>query len=241
MINLMHGDCLERMKNIPDNSVDMILTDLPYGTTMCHWDTVIDLEKMWEQYLRVSKDNAAIILTAAQPFTSALVMSNPNLFRYDLVWEKGNATGFFNAKLMPLRAHESILVFYKKLPTFNPQKTTGHPLKTAKKKVVKSDCYGKDISLPSYSSTERYPRSVQFFSSDKQKGNFHPTQKPVKLMEWLIKSYTNENETILDSCMGSGTTGVAAIKTNRKFIGIESDENYFNIAKDRINNAMIKE
>lgn len=237
MINLMRGDCLECMKDIPTNSVDMILTDLPYGTTMCHWDSVIDLEKMWEQYLRVSKENAAIILTAAQPFTSALVMSNPGLFRYDLVWEKGNATGFFNAKLMPLRAHESILVFYKKLPTFNPQKTTGHPLKTAKKKIVKSDCYGKDISLPSYASTERYPRSVQFFSSDKQRGNFHPTQKPEKLMEWLIKSYTNETETVLDSCMGSGTTGVACVNLGRKFIGIELDEGYFEIAKNRIESA----
>lgn len=231
---LMQGDCLERMKEIPDGSVDLILADLPYGTTMCAWDSLIDLDKLWIEYLRVAKENAAIVLTAAQPFTSQLVMSKPDLFRYDWVWEKGNATGFFNAKLMPLRAHESVLVFYRKLPTYNPQKTTGHPLKTAKKKVVTSECYGKDISLPSYSSTDRYPRSVQFFKSDKQKANYHPTQKPVDLMRYLINTYSNAGDTVLDNCMGSGTTGFAATSIGRKFIGIELRQDYFDIAKQRI-------
>lgn len=233
-INLYHGDCLREMDHIPDRSVDMVLTDLPYGTTCCPWDSVIDLNLLWGQYLRVCKENAAIVLTAAQPFTSALVMSQPEIFRYDIVWEKGNATGFFNAKLMPLRAHESVLIFYRKLPIYNPQKTTGHPRKTAKKKVVKSECYGKDIALPEYNSTERYPRSVQFFSSDKQKANYHPTQKPVDLMEWLVKTYTNVGDTVLDSCMGSGSTGVACVNTGRNFIGIEKEQRYFDVAQSRI-------
>lgn len=265
MIDLMHGDCLELLQKVPTGSVDLILADLPYGTTMCAWDSIIPLtwhikydgktyylnqalergfsfayfeqnkkQGLWEQYLRVAKENAAIVLTAAQPFTSQLVMSKPDLFRYDWVWEKGNATGFFNAKLMPLRAHESVLVFYRKLPTYNPQKTTGHPLKTAKKKVVTSECYGKDISLPSYASTERYPRSVQFFKSDKQKANYHPTQKPIDLMRYLIRTYSNEGDTVLDNCMGSGTTGLAAKLEGRSFIGMEMDKKHFDTACSRI-------
>lgn len=234
MINLLHGDCLVLLKSVPDKSVDLVLSDLPYGTTECSWDSVIDLPSLWAELLRVTKENAAIVLTAAQPFTSQLVMSKPDLFRYDWVWEKGNATGFFNAKLMPLRAHESVLVFYRKLPTYNPQKTSGHPLKTAKKKVVNSECYGKDISLPSYSSTERYPRSVQFFKSDKQKANYHPTQKPVDLMRYLIRTYSNAGDIVLDCTMGSGTTGVAAVLEARSFIGIELSKNHFDTAKARI-------
>lgn len=240
MINLMQGDCLELLKLVPDKSVDLVLSDLPYGTTECSWDSVIDLPSLWAELLRVTKENAAIVLTAAQPFTSKLVMSNPDLFRYDWVWEKGNATGFFNAKLMPLRAHESVLVFYRKLPTYNPQKTSGHQLKTAKKKVVNSECYGKDISLPSYSSTERYPRSVQFFKSDKQKENYHPTQKPVDLMRYLIRTYSNADDTVLDCTMGSGTTGVASVLEGRSFIGMEMDSAYFATAQQRINQAMNK-
>ena len=240
MINLMQGDCLELLKLVPDKSVDLVLSDLPYGTTECSWDSVIDLPSLWAELLRVTKENAAIVLTAAQPFTSKLVMSNPDLFRYDWVWEKGNAPGFFNAKLMPLRAHESVLVFYRKLPTYNPQKTSGHQLKTAKKKVVNSECYGKDISLPSYSSTERYPRSVQFFKSDKQKENYHPTQKPVDLMRYLIRTYSNADDTVLDCTMGSGTTGVASVLEGRSFIGMEMDSAYFATAQQRINQAMNK-
>jgi DNA modification methylase len=237
MIKLLQGDCLERMKEIPDGSVDMILTDPPYGTTQCKWDSIIPLEPMWEQLRRIIKPNGAIVMTASQPFTSVLTCSNFPMFRYDWVYDKPAGTGFFNAKLMPLRSHESVLIFYKNLPTYNPQMTTGHKRKTSKKKVVNSECYGKDISLPSYDSTERYPRSIQQFSSDKQKGNYHPTQKPVALMEYLIKTYTNEGETVLDFACGSGTTGVAAKNLNRSFIGIELDETYFNIAKERINHT----
>lgn len=237
MINLINGDCIKELSELDENSVDMILVDPPYGTTMCKWDTVLDLTKMWEQETRVAKDRAAIVFMAAQPFTSILVCSNLKLFKYDLVWEKGNATGFLNAKKMPLRAHESILVFYKKLPVFNPQMTHGHELKVAKRKSVNSECYGKALNLTEYSSTSRYPRSVQFFSSDKQLGNYHPTQKPVNLMEWLINSYTKKGDTVLDFCMGSGTTGVAAKKLNRNFIGIELEKNYFEVAKERINKA----
>ena len=237
MINLMKGDCLERMKEIESGSVDMVLADPPYGTTQCKWDSIIPLEPMWAQLKRIIKPNGAIVMTASQPFTSVLTCSNLPMFRYDWVYDKPAGTGFFNAKLMPLRSHESVLVFYSSLPTYNPQMTAGHKRKTSKKKVVTSECYGKDISLPSYDSTERYPRSIQQFSSDKQKGNYHPTQKPVALMEYLIKTYTNEGEIVLDFTMGSGSTGVAAKNLNRNFIGIELDEGYFNIAKERINNS----
>ena len=234
MIKLLNGDCLELMKTIPDGSVDMVLTDPPYGTTECKWDSIIDMSEMWLQLERIIKPNGAIVMTASQPFTSLLVCSNIKLFKYDLVWDKPSGTGFFNAKKMPLRNHESILVFYRKLPTYNPQMTHGHKRKTAVKKMVDSECYGKAFKKTNYDSTSRYPRSIQTFSSDKQKSNLHPTQKPVALMEWLIKTYTNENEIVLDFTMGSGSTGVACVNTNRKFIGIELDENYFNIAKKRI-------
>jgi len=237
MNKLMLGDCLERMKEIPDGSIDMVLTDPPYGTTACKWDSIIPLEPMWEQLKRVIKPNGAIVMTASQPFTSALVMSNVKMFKYDWVLDKPAGTGFFNAKKMPLRSHESILVFYKKLPTYNPQMTHGHTKKTAVKKEVNSECYGKAFKKTNYSSKSRYPRSVQRFSSDKQFNNLHPTQKPVALMEYLIKTYTNEGETVLDFTMGSGTTGVAAKNLNRDFIGIELDETYFNIAMNRIDKA----
>jgi DNA modification methylase len=237
MINLMLGDCLERMKEIPAGTVDLVLCDPPYGTTMCKWDSVINLELMWEQLKRVIKQNGAIVITAAQPFTSILVCSNLKMFRYDLVYDKPAGTGFFNAKKMPLRSHESVLVFYNKLPTYNPQMTHGHERKTSSRLDAKSECYGKAVKKTSYDSTSRYPRSIQRFSSDKQKGNFHPTQKPVALMEYLIKTYSNESEAVLDFTMGSGSTGVAAKNLNRDFIGIELDEEYFNIAQDRIENA----
>lgn len=234
MINLIHGNCLELMKNIPDNTIDMILADLPYGTTCCKWDSIIDLDELWNQYERITTDTAAIVLTSMQPFTSQLVMSNLNLFRYEWIYEKGAATGFLNANKQPLRAHESVLVFYKKQPVYNPQKTFGHERKKSKRKDVNSECYGKAISLVEYDSTSRYPRSIQFFNSDKQKTNLHPTQKPVALMEYLIKTYTNESMTVLDNTMGSGTTGIACVRTNRNFIGIEKELDYYNIAKNRI-------
>lgn len=233
-VNLMQGDCLELMKLIPDGSVDTIICDLPYGTTQCKWDSVIDFKELWLQYIRITKESAAIVLTSMQPFTSALIMSNPKMFKYDWVWEKGSATGFLNAKKQPLRAHESVCVFYRKQCTYNPQFTHGHKRKTATKKTVNSECYGKAIKVTDYDSTDRYPRSVQFFSSDKQKVNLHPTQKPLALMEYLVKTYSNVGDTVLDNCMGSGTVGVACASNARNFIGIEMDEGYFKIAKDRI-------
>ena len=234
MINLMFGDCLELMPSLESNSVDLILCDLPYGTTKCKWDSVIPFDKLWEQYCRIAKPNAAIVLTAAQPFTSALIMSNPSMFRYEWIWEKGNATGFLNAKKQPLRAHESVVVFYKNQPTYNPQITYGHERKTASRKTVNSECYGKALQLTEYDSTSRYPRSVQFFSSDKQKVNLHPTQKPLELMEYLVATYSNEGDTVLDNCMGSGTTGKACKNLNRNFTGMESDVNHFTTSVNRL-------
>jgi len=236
MINLMQGDCLERMKEIPDGSVDMVLTDPPYGTTACKWDSIIPLEPMWVQLKRIIKTNGAIVMTASQPFTAALVMSNPKMFRYDLVWEKTMATGALNANKMPLRAHESILVFYSSLPTYNPQKKDGKPYRKILKAEMVGKCYGGTGLADEFEQVnlgERHPRSVFKISNPNHKG-LHPTQKPVALMEYLINTYTTEGETVLDFTMGSGTTGVACVNLNRKFIGIELDEKYFNIAQDRI-------
>lgn len=238
-------DCLKGMKDIPDKSIDMILCDLPYGTTKNKWDSVIPFDKLWEQYKRAIKDNGAIVLTAAQPFTSVLTMSNLKLFRYSLVWNKTTPTGFLNANKMPLRAHEDILVFYKSLPTYSPQKTTGHERKVSKAShkisCIKTTDYGK-FGLTTYDSTERYPTSVLTFPTDKQKIALHPTQKPVALFEYLIRTYTNEGDTVLDNCMGSGTTAIAALNTGRFFIGYELDKGYFDIANKRIeeNQAQIK-
>jgi DNA modification methylase len=240
MINLMQGNCLERMKEMPNGSVDMVLADPPYGTTQCKWDSVIPLEPMWEELKRIVKPNGAIVMTASQPFTSVLVCSNMTMFKYSLVWEKTTATGHLNAKKAFMRAHEDLLVFYNKSPTYNPQKTTGHKRKVSSKEskvsCVKTEVYG-DHGLTSYDSTERYPRSVIKTSTDKQKSKLHPTQKPVSLMEYLIKTYSNESEVVFDFTMGSGTTGVACKNLSRKFIGIELDETYFKIAQQRINAA----
>lgn len=233
------GDCLELMKRIPDGSVDMILCDLPYGTTCNKWDSVLPLDALWEQYRRIAKPNAAIVLTAQTPFDKVLGASNLDMLRYEWVWEKTNATGHMNAKRAPMKAHENVLVFYDRQPTYNPQKTYGHRRKTAiaDRQRLQSECYGQQFGTTSYDSTERYPRSVQTFASDKQRVRLHPTQKPVALMEYLIKTYTNEGETVLDNCMGSGTTGVACVNTGRRFIGIEKEEKYFEVAKSRIENA----
>ena len=235
-INLLHGDCLELMKNIPNKTVDMILCDLPYGTTRNKWDTPIDLNKLWKQYNRIIKDNGAIVLFAQTPFDKILGCSNIKMLRYEWIWEKTTATGHLNAKKMPMKAHENILVFYKKLPTYNPQKTTGHkPVHNYTKHQDDGSNYGKTkVGVSGGGSTERYPRSIQVFKTDKQKAALHPTQKPVELLEYLIKTYTNENEVVLDNCMGSGSTGLACINTNRRFIGMEIEEKYFEIAKDRI-------
>lgn len=236
-IDLFHGDCLDLLPTLPDGAIDMVLADPPYGTTQCKWDSVIDLAAMWRELERVCKPNAAIVMTAAQPFTAQLVCSNIGMFKYEIIWEKGNATGFLNAKKQPLRAHESVLVFYRQQPTYNPQMTSGHARKTSKRKTVNSECYGKALSLTEYDSTERYPRSVQFFSSDKQRGSYHATQKPVALMEWLIRSFSNPADVVLDFCMGSGTTGVACLNTGRDFIGMEMDAGIFNVAVSRLTEA----
>jgi len=243
---LLHGDCIEKMAGIPDGTVDMILTDPPYGTTACKWDSIIPLEPMWEQLKRVIKPNGAIVMTASQPFTTMLIASNIKMFKYCWVWEKTQATGFFNAKIRPMVAHEDVCVFYAKQPVFNPQMTYGHkPTNNYTKRAEvqnKTEVYGKvNIDISGGGATSRFPRSVQVFASDKQKnklnGTIHPTQKPVALMEHLIKTYTNEGETVLDFTMGSGTTGVACESLNRTFVGIELDDVYFGIAKQRIENA----
>ena len=235
---LWQGDCLELMKDIPEKSADCIITDLPYGTTQCKWDTIIPFEPLWKQYNRIIKDNGAIVLFGTEPFSSHLRLSNLKNYKYDWIWDKVKGTGFLNAKRQPMRNHELGSVFYKKQCTYNPQKTYGHKMKKSyRSKDLQTDVYGEMKNDYTYESTERYPRSIQVFSTDTQNLSLHPTQKPVALIEYLIKTYTNDGELVFDSCMGSGTTGVACINTNRRFIGIELDNNYFEIAKERIENA----
>jgi DNA modification methylase len=233
-VKLYQGNCLEKMALIPDNSVDMVLADPPYGTTQCKWDSVIPFDFMWDQLKRITKNNGAIVLTASQPFTSALTMSNVKMFKQSLVWSKNKATGHLNANKMIMRSHEDICVFYSKLPTYNPQMTDGEPYSNSHKFGDSGDCYGAVGESKRFNVTKRFPKSVMAFNVD-IKAEFHPTQKPVALMEYLIKTYTNECETVLDFTMGSGTTGVACVNTKRSFIGIELDENYFSIASKRIN------
>lgn len=230
------GDCLERMREIPDGSVDMILCDLPYGTTQNKWDTVIPFEPLWREYWRVAKPNAAVVLTAAQPFTSALVMSQVAAFKYAWVWEKTAATGFLNAKKEPLRAHEDVLVFGRSFVIYRPQKTSGHRrIKVTGAKALQGDNYGKTTrGGEDYDSDERFPRSVQVFAKDNRLGSVHPTQKPVALFEYLIRTYTDEGMTVLDNCAGSGTTAIAAERTGRNWICIERDEAYFAKACERV-------
>lgn len=232
MIKLLQGDCLELMKDIPDNSVDMILCDLPYGTTQNKWDTIIPLEPLWEEYKRVSK--GAIVLTATQPFSSILVSSNLDMFKYQWVWVKSKITGVLNAKKMPVRKHEQVLIFAKKSIVYNAQGLVAK--NTITKQGGCSDNYGNRATTDYVQEFTNWPRDVLEIPSEGK--TQHPTQKPVALMEYLIRTYTNKGETVLDNCMGSGTTGVACINTNRNFIGIEMDENYFSIAKNRIESAM---
>ena len=242
-IKLFQGDCLEIMKNITDKSVDMILCDLPYGTTSCAWDIVIPFEPLWEQYNRVIKENGAIVLFSNQPFTTDLINSNRKMWKYEIVWKKNTCTGSLLAKKRPMKQYETLEVFYNKQPTYNPQKIkrTEEELKRLSKKSVKTS--GTDIqtyggmTLNRYENLYKMPSNViefdAVFNRSKEKTP-HPTQKPVVLLEYLINTYTNENEIVLDNCMGSGSTGVACKNLNRKFIGIELNEEYFNIAKERI-------
>lgn len=232
------------MKRIPDGSIDMILADLPYGTTACKWDSVIPFEPLWEQYRRIAKSNAAIVLTASQPFTSALVMSNPPLFKYELIWEKSKASGFLLARKTPMKAHESVLVFSRGVPPYFPQMVPGRPYSGEKRagRLGSNTAVFNAVPNPTFRrgspTGERFPRSVLYFKTPESEGAaIHPTQKPVALMEYLIRTYTDEGETVLDNTMGSGTTGVACVNTNRAFIGIELDTTYFAIAERRIAEA----
>ena len=245
MINLIKGNCLEVMKTIESGSIDAIITDPPYGTTACKWDSVIDFDLMWEQLNRIIKPNGAIVLFGSEPFSSFLRCSNIKYFKYDWVWDKKRTTGFGNCNRQPLRQYELIHVFYKKQPTYNPlpYPKKVHKSFTGKRKVQQSEVYGKSgINNAKMSDSKfGYPRNIitqipVMNNLSKDKAGLHPTQKPILLMDYLIRTYTNEGETVLDFTMGSGSTGVAAKNLNRSFIGIEMDENYFKIADHRINN-----
>ena len=237
MIDLIKGECIEQMKLIPSGSIDAIITDPPYGTTACKWDSVIDFELMWEQLNRIIKPNGAIVLFGSEPFSSALRMSNVKNYKYDITWNKVAITNPMLAKKQPLRCLENILLFYKKQPTYNPQMQQGKKWHRGGKKEHKTETLGNSTLFNNGSDKTnlKYPKNLIEFSNANKMNNVHPTQKPVELMEYLIKTYTNENETVLDFTMGSGSTGVAAKNLNRNFIGIEQDQKYFNIAKNRIN------
>ena len=237
---IIHGDCLEVMPLLPDKSIDMILCDLPYGTTACKWDIIIPFKPLWKQYHRIIKDNGAIVLFGSEPFSSALRMSNIKYYRYDWIWDKVVAGGGLLANKQPLRRHENIMVFYKKQPTYNKQMTeptNPNFFNTMGKNSNFGEIYSKTQSKRS-SEKRKNPTSIiavnKFQRECNSANRLHPTQKPLELIEYLIKTYTNEGETVLDNCMGSGTTGVACKNLNRNFIGIELDEGYFKIAKERI-------
>ena len=228
---IYNEDCLIGMSAIPDKSVDMILCDLPYGTTRNKWDTVLPLDWLWDEYNRIIKDSGAIVLTAQTPFDKVLGASNIENLKYEWIWVKPSGTGHLNAKKMPLKNHENILVFYKKLPTYNPQMTKGTPY--TQKSGRASSNYNPQERVTTVNEGYRYPLTVQKFKSEK---GLHPTQKPVELFEYLIKTYTNDGETVLDNCMGSGTTAIACINTNRNYIGFELDQEYYRASIERINN-----
>ena len=235
-LKLSNEDCLVAMKELESKSIDMILCDLPYGTTQNEWDTLIPFDSLWKEYNRVIKDNGAIVLFSQMPFTAQLVMSNPNMFRYEWIIEKTKATGFLNAKKMPMKSHENVCVFYKNLCKYNPQKTEGHsPSHYYIKHTEDGSCYGKTkLGISGGGNTDRYPRDVLQFKWDTQKSKLHPTQKPLELCEYFIKTYTDKGDLVLDNCMGSGTTGVACYNLERNFIGMEKDKKYFSVALDRI-------
>ena len=243
------GDCLELMKEIPDKSIDCIICDLPYevlnkNNTNVQWDRIIPFEQLWGQYERVTKDNAAIILFAQGMFTAKMMLSNPKLWRYNLIWDKVAKTGFLNTKRMPLRQHEDICVFYKQLPSYNPQMIKCEPHKRNHTKgngkhQQKNSCYGAFVEVPTIVSDEKYPTSIITIPKEHKVGQFfHPTQKPVELIRYLIRTYTNEGDLVLDNCSGSGTTAIAAIKEKRHFIGMELDKGYYDIACKRVKDEL---
>ena len=246
-INLYQGDCLEVMKEIKDKSIDMILCDLPYGTTKCSWDIVIPFDKLWFQYERIIKENGAIVLFGKQPFTTDLINSNRKLYKYELIWERDKPTDFALANKKPMCYHENIEVFYKKQPVYNKQmvEREGKGIWRYKFDISHDNrtIHGTDRKYAGKKEKENYdiklknPKSILYYDTGKRQQLFHPTQKPLELLEWLIKTFSNENDIVLDNCMGSGTTGVACKNLNRNFIGIELDEKYFNIAKERIDKA----
>ena len=259
---IIEGDCLEVMKELPDKSIDMILCDLPYGTTQNKWDSIIPFNKLWEQYERIIKDNGAIVLTGKQPFTSMTIMSNPKLYKYNLVWRKNLKTGNLNARKMPMGAYEDIMVFYNKPPTYNPQKIPRtFQVPAGNKLNSKTTNYGKqreeyidrqsDWLMPddvidyedgySLDALELENEMLYIKCVHNSSGKLHPTQKPVELFEWLIKTYTNEGETVLDNCIGSGTTAIAALNTGRFFIGIEKEPKYVEIARRRVEQAQAQQ
>ena len=250
-IDIYNGDCLQIMSDIEAGSIDMILCDLPYGilnkrNEKAKWDSPIDLEKLFAEYSRIIKQNGAIVLFGAGAFTAELIIAGKQLYRYSLVWDKVQKTGFLNANRMPLRQHEDIAVFYKKPPTYNPQMQKCEPHKRNHNKgnlevQHVNSCYGGFVEVPTIISDEKYPTSIVTVSKEHKRQMFHPTQKPVALLEYLIKTYTNAGETVLDNCMGSGSTGVAAVNTGRNFIGIELDEKYFQVAKERINEVYVQQ
>lgn len=235
-ISLVHGDCLNKMRLIPDDSIDFVCVDLPYGTTQCKWDAIIDLDIMWENLDRITKSNTPMVFFAQTPFDKVLGCSNLKKLKYEWIWEKTAATGHLNSKKMPMKAHENILVFYDRLPTYNPQKTQGHkPVNNyTKKNNSDGDCYGVTSVSSGGGNTDRYPRDILVFPSDKQKCNLHPTQKPLALLEYLVKTYSNEGDVVLDFCMGSGTTGLACKNLKRKFIGIEKEYQYYKTSFERV-------
>jgi len=237
-MRLIHGECLEQMKTIEDGSIDMVLTDPPYGTTACKWDSIIPLEPMWEQLKRITKKNGAIVMTASQPFTTTLIASNMKMFKYCWVWEKSQAVGHLNAWRMPMKKTEDICLFYSKQCTYNPELTDKPPenVRPVTPRTKRTDCYG-DHNLNAHKCPAGKSMPATIIKFNNAQRNVHPTQKPVALMEYLIKTYTNENETVLDFTMGSGTTGVACANLNRDFVGIEQDDKYFQIAEQRIFDA----
>ena len=235
---ILHGDCLDIMPTIPSASVDMVLADLPYGVTQNQWDQVIPIDQLWDEYRRVTNPNAAIVLTATQPFAAQLIASNRKMFRYDLIWRKNKSTGFLNANRMPLRQHESILVFYRRLPAYHPQKTTGHaPVNSFTKHTGDGTNYGKTKrGVRGGGQTDRHPTSVIDIPvvNNDSNGKIHPNQKPVELFEYLVRTFTNEGAVVLDNCIGSGTTAIACLNTGRHFIGIEQDAEFRRLANERV-------